>query len=252
MIRGIAPKWVCALLQEGSTATVELVTSKGVYVDLCGHKILLCGSAFGVIPNGVSVQSPLQLVQGMRIACKDIQVTVAEDDTAICMGNSALMLQCLQNDPGTGFGLLLTEQPLPPQCVVAKPLLQKLYDSILKDDRQTVESSVFGLLGLGKGLTPSGDDVLAGLIYGLRHSPVREQPIVVYLAQLLKENAHRLTNGVSADYLCAVVNDQPFERLSDAWRKPLCCGPRLMEIGSNSGREMLLGLIIAACIVQKI
>ncbi len=252
MIRGTAPKWVYALLQKDTAATVELVTSKGVYADLCGHKILLCSSEFGVIPNGISTESPLRLAEGQQIACEDIQVTVAEDDTAICIGDPVAMLQCLRKDPGTGFGLLLTKQPLQPQCAVAKPLLQELYGAILKDDRQMMQNSVLGLLGLGKGLTPSGDDVLAGLIYGLRHSPVRDRSAVVYLAQLLKENAHRLTNAVSADYLCAIAGDQPFERLADAWRNPLCCGPRLMEIGSNSGREMLLGLIIAACIAQEI
>lgn len=252
MICGKAPQWVHALVQQGTAITVELVTSKGVYVDLCGHKILLCSNEFGMIPNGISVEGALQLTQGQQIACKDIQIAVAENDTAVCIGDPDGLAQCLKKDPGTGFGLLLTKEPLPPQCAVAKPLLQQLYDAILKDDRTLMQNSVFGLLGLGKGLTPSGDDVLAGLTYGLRHSPARHRPAVECLTQLLKANAHRLTNAVSADYLCAVADDQPFERLADAWREPVTYGLKLMEIGSNSGREMLLGLLIAAYIVQKI
>lgn len=252
MIRGKASQWVYALVQQGTEATVELVTSKGVYVDLCGHKILLCSNEFGMIPNGISVEGALKLTQGQRIACKDMHIAVAENDTAVCIGDPDGLAQCLKKAPGTGFGLLLTKQPLPPQCTVAKPLLQALYDAILKDNRTLMQNSVLGLLGLGKGLTPSGDDVLAGLTYGLRHSPVRDRPSVEYLTQLLKANAHKLTNAVSADYLCAVADDQPFERLADAWRDPGAYGPKLMKIGSNSGREMLLGLLMAACIVQKI
>jgi hypothetical protein len=252
MICGKASQWVHELLQKGTVLTVELVTSKGIYADLCGHKILLCSNEFGMIPNGISLESMPQLAQGQQIPCKDVRVTVADYDTSVWNGDVAGLTQCLSEDPGTGFGLLLTKQPLPPQCEIAKPLLQKLLEAVLEDDRMVMENSVLGLLGLGKGLTPSGDDVLAGLAYGLRHSPVRYRPAVVHFTQVIRENAHRLTNAVSADYLCAVAGDQPFERLAEAWRDPGTYGKKLMEIGSNSGREMLLGLLIAACIVKSL
>lgn len=247
----VAPEHIVALLKKGHTATVELVTSKGTYVELCGHKVLLCSAEFGVVPNGISLDRPLQLQQNQKISCgdgrlMDLQVVAAQRDTALCTHDHGAALQALKNDPGTGFGLLVTDRDLPPECQIAVPLLKKLYGAILNEDPEAVGASAIGLLGLGKGLTPSGDDVLAGLIYGLRHSALRGATATAALCKAVQDYAHKRTNAVSADYLMAIIMDAPFERLKNA----LDCPEKLMEIGSNSGRELLLGRIMAARLIK--
>lgn len=253
---GIAPGHIVDLLKKGNIATVELITSKAAYVELCGFRVQLCSNEFGVISNGISIDGQLQLSQNQKIPCGngklilpdvEIQVFDAQNDTAICTPDYAAALQALKNDPGTGFGLLLTDRPLPPECQIASPLLQKLYTAIMDYDRAAMRSSIISLLGLGKGLTPSGDDVLAGLIYGLRHSPLRNTNATVALCGTVQDYAHKRTNAVSADYLIAMTIDAPFERL----KKGFDCPEKLMEIGSNSGRELLLGRLMAARLIEN-
>lgn len=248
---GIAPGHIVDLLKKGNIATVELVTSKAAYVELCGFHVQLCSSEFGVIPNGISVDGRLRLSLGQKIPCRnglllDIQVTAAKKDAAICTPDFTDALNCLKRDPGTGFGLMVTDRKLPTVCQIAKPLLKGLYTAIINEDTQAMEANILGLLGLGKGLTPSGDDVLAGLMYGLRHSPLREKQEVAFLLKAVQKYAPKRTNAISADYLLAITLDAPFELLEQAFYRP----EKLMEIGSNSGRELLLGRILAAYIVK--
>lgn len=242
---GVAPEHIIKLLKQGTVATVELVTSKATYVELCGRRVQLCSREFGVIPNGISVDSLPKLSVGQTLSCGDIQVTAAKQDPDVCSADYTAALNCLKADPGTGFGLLVTDRELPPECQIAQPLLKGLYAGILKVDTVAMEPNILGLLGLGKGLTPSGDDVLAGLIYGLRHSPLREERETVFLLETAQNYATERTNAVSADYLRAMTADAPFERLKNGFD----CPKKLMEIGSNSGRELLLGRILAAHIV---
>ena len=112
-----------------------------------------------------------------------------------------------------------------------------------------IGSCVEKLLGLGLGLTPSADDVLLGMLYVFgalqEQCPPAVEPFRENIAQLCEQK----TNQISAAYLKAIMAGAPFERMEQ-----VLCGlcakenldiQQLTQIGSSSGSEMLLGMLIA-------
>lgn len=270
--KGIAPAHICTLFEGDCTGTVEMVNSRGIYLELSGLRVLLCGSQWGVVPNGAVLEDWQSLTRILRPGeqvtvqqgslngqCKLLLQTAAQD-TRICIpGDMQTAAQLLRSRKTlTGLSPLvypLFGETLPwdnPYCAVAQPLLQALVRALAAEDISAIEQKVAALLGLGSGLTPSGDDVLSGLMYGLRHSPLREQTAAVALMKSIQKLAGEKTNGVSADYLKALAMDAPFEKMARAWADPARCAPELLSVGSNSGSEMLLGLLLAAKINEEL
>jgi len=113
-----------------------------------------------------------------------------------------------------------------------------------------ISAAVMSLLGLGPGLTPSGDDLLAGLLLGLQvlgwSSAARR------LADQLLPAAHERTHPISLAYLqCAAAGEAaaPLHRLLQA----LCSNnadlapalSALSRMGHSSGWDSLLGIVLA-------
>ena len=144
---------------------------------------------------------------------------------------------------------------LDPLCTLALPRLKQLRQGLLEEDPTATEAGARDLLGLGPGLTPSGDDVLCGLVYGLLRSPcAQEQGVKALVNTVCREAEHR-THPVSAAYLQAIAGGEAFGRLEEAWQ--ILKGQRdgtfdpLLEVGSSSGGDLLLGLLLAASICME-
>jgi hypothetical protein len=110
---------------------------------------------------------------------------------------------------------------------------------------------VLGLLGLGPGLTPAGDDLLAGLLVGLsartdlrdplasavqRHAPTRTTWLSAELLRLAAA-------GLAAPAVVAVADALAGHGSDDALRRAL---PALLAVGHTSGRALARGLLLAA------
>ena len=121
---------------------------------------------------------------------------------------------------------------------MALPHVQALLQALKEENAADIYTSVSSLLGLGPGLTPSGDDLLSGLLYGLRHSSARDSLACTNLTNAIRELAAERTNAVSADYLMAITVDAPFDRMAAAWTDISVGAGELIQIGSNSGSEM--------------
>jgi hypothetical protein len=137
-----------------------------------------------------------------------------------------------------------------------------LPDAILLGDAEAMGRQTHGLLGLGPGLTPSGDDVLCGLLSGLsvlgERAPVhipRCASTRMALARAALAAADRTTalsrtllrwaaQGVAAEPLLAVLStlgsDGSLEGL-DA----------LLATGHSSGSDMLTGALLAGTAVLR-
>lgn len=104
------------------------------------------------------------------------------------------------------------------------------------------------LLGRGPGLTPSGDDVLAGYLIGARAFGVR----VESLAALVERDAAQQTSALSAQLLRNAAAGQCTPQLADL--VAACVTGRhvdkavaaVLRIGSSSGAALATGLLIAA------
>jgi len=266
---GRAPEHICALFREGRTGTVEMVNSRGIYLAIGGRHILLCHSHFGTVPNGVAVDGWDRLYPLLATG-----QPVQAEKQKIIFPSGTLELQSISKDTHilfpekeslqTGIEILLTQaketglsslvHPLfsgeiPKMnlyCEMALVHVRGLLRALKENDAAGIFQSVNFLLGLGPGLTPSGDDLLSGLLYGLRHSPLRDTSASIALRNAIRELAGERTNAVSADYLMAIADDAPFDRMAAAWADPANGAADLLRIGSNSGGEMFLGLLCAA------
>lgn len=110
---------------------------------------------------------------------------------------------------------------------------------------------VHRLLGLGPGLTPAGDDVLAGLLIGLAARPDLRDPLAAAVvrqaptrttwlsAELLRLAADGLAAPVAAAVADALAGHGPDAALPGALAA-------LLAVGHTSGAALARGLLLAA------
>jgi hypothetical protein len=114
---------------------------------------------------------------------------------------------------------------------------------------------VAGLIGLGPGLTPSGDDFLVGYLAGLWCAAGISQPRVEFLSALGKAvvRLSRRTNDISRTYLYHAAHGQVSSHLASLARA-ICRAARsnllqaaaeaALQVGHESGAQSVRGLLL--------
>lgn len=271
-------KW----LEENRTGIVTLVTSKGIYLTLGGQVVLLCGGEWGITPIGVAMESwktvaGLGLKAGDAASCREGRLEFPGAALQICWKERACLSPAVQPDAGSlarAEERLLTLEaksglaPVYAQliygafgketniyCRVALPCMERLLAGLQKEDSRMVSDAVSGLLGLGTGLTPSGDDVLCGMLYVLVRSGIAESAGVQAMKNAVLALAEERTNAISAAYLTAIARGGNYERMGAVLAYLSGQGEdqiqKLLEVGSNSGSEMLLGMLAAVRLLAQ-
>ena len=271
LLRGTAPKYIQMLLRENRQGSVLLVTSKGIYLDLSGQTIVLCSAQWGTVPIGITLEQYEKLIalhpevgqtvhlweRGLIFPGGNLEIQLTwygetqeirtpKREMLTAMGGSLIA----QNKK-TGLAPLCgnDRENWNIYCKTAFPALTALTEGLEKNDPRKTAESVKSLLGLGTGLTPSADDVLCGMLYGLLRSRLSQLEAVMAMAETIKDEAPRRTNAISAAYLAAIAQGAPYERMEEMWAGMAGEGSadirRLTEVGSNSGSEMLLGMLAA-------
>jgi hypothetical protein len=121
------------------------------------------------------------------------------------------------------------------------------------DARRTAswDPLVLSLLGLGPGLTPAGDDLLAGLLVGLAGRPELRDPLADAVARhaptrttwLSAELLRLAGDGLAAPAVVAVADALAGHGATDALTRAL---PALLAVGHTSGPALARGLLLAA------
>ena len=109
-----------------------------------------------------------------------------------------------------GFELIFNHSPKVNESLMllaAKKLMASCCSLIKRNDAKTAAQSLSGLIGLGIGLTPSGDDFLCGLLAGCQLIGTKNAlDFVTVLRDLVRANIKN-TNDISAAFLrCALGN----------------------------------------------
>lgn len=123
--------------------------------------------------------------------------------------------------------------------------LGQLIPAIFAKDQETVAQHCYACVGLGQGLTPSGDDMLLGVLAALhRYAPA--------YVPLLRRAIHPLlnrTNEISASYLelamqgyVATPVQDVLHHLGQNWAAPKRI---LLSVGHSSGSDILYGILTA-------
>ena len=104
-------------------------------------------------------------------------------------------------------------------------------------------ASLSGLIGLGIGLTPSGDDFLCGVLAGLTISMCQDHPFALALQDKIRSRLSD-TNDISRSFLsCALEGQfsQPVVQLS-SMVSPEEISREFARIGHSSGMDTLSGI----------
>jgi hypothetical protein len=113
------------------------------------------------------------------------------------------------------------------------------------------------LVGLGEGLTPSGDDFLGGVLFGLRQQESADFDETWIDWDVVRDwvaDAAPLTNRISHAILSDLAAGHAPEPLHDLARETLCGGSRevvaghaerVIRIGDTSGWDLLAGFSAA-------
>jgi hypothetical protein len=120
-------------------------------------------------------------------------------------------------------------------------------------------SSVSSLIGLGSGLTPSGDDLLVGYLAGLWCTTKDRSARAKFITGLAKTiiDLSGKTNDISRTYLYHAAQGQVSSRLSDL-AEAICRGKNperlsdiaeaAMNLGHTSGLDTVTGLLIGLAV----
>ncbi|MDF9834228.1 hypothetical protein M2103_002470 [Ereboglobus sp. PH5-5] len=141
------------------------------------------------------------------------------------------------------------------------PALAALREGILRNDAAAMRTQCEALLGLGVGLTPSGDDILCGVAAGLFFGSVteNENQFVPVLRELLLTAAERTTDiSARALRLCTegeisgVVFDAARAIMLDNALEVELAISALLEVGGTSGTEMAQGLCLGIQLAEEL
>jgi hypothetical protein len=114
--------------------------------------------------------------------------------------------------------------------------LQQLLAGIGDGRLDDIRHGAFSLAGLGGGLTPAGDDILMGVIYGLWvWRPEREW------IRLIVETAVPLTTTLSAAFLRAAGDGEATSHWHNLLSGKKSAIDQILTIGESSGRDAWAG-----------
>lgn len=119
---------------------------------------------------------------------------------------------------------------------------------------EDIVSCLLPLMGLGRGLTPSGDDLIAGILLALNRYPMQICPDLPRqdLNPVLIQNARKKTTRLSANIIEQAANGLADERLLKAL-DGIMTGENTVEtsvheichLGHSSGADTLTGITLA-------
>ena len=269
------------LLGHGGTGEILMVNSAGVYLSAEEHTVFLCDFSWGAVPTGIAVMCFREWVDALKpeagqsftfaenrlcfqageLRLQPTEMPASEsvslEPQADRIAQAAADIEALHKEKGISMlalPLILGRDPsavlsLNPYCTRAYPSFVRLICAMDESREGDIHDCVASLLGLGTGLTPSADDVMLGMLFAFRQLPHKS----VHAVQTFRESIAALcdthTNRISAAYLKAILRGERFARMEQVWRG--ICGVEpletsaLTQIGSNSGSEMLLGMLLA-------
>lgn len=136
------------------------------------------------------------------------------------------------------------------------PHMQELVRAAVEGNRAPVTDAAHSLIGLGDGLTPSGDDLLVGLL-AIMHAIRPAHPDKAWMGGVIKAIADAIASGgsgttpVARHFLSAAARGGFVERTHDLVKALVGRGEksvarateRVIEYGATSGIDLIVGII---------
>jgi hypothetical protein len=176
-----------------------------------------------------------QLTLSMPVAIDDVGQTLSIGSITLNTSNAVLW------QPLPKWHQLSSKSlaDLPPPASLPADIeagLQRLLEGIVSGDLVAVQAGAYALAGRGIGLTPTGDDVLMGVLYGLwvwypKHDWM----------QAIVETAVSRTTTLSAAFLRAAAAGEAVEPWHHLVNGRAYAIQNILSIGHTSGADALTG-----------
>ena len=260
---------------------IIMVNSSGVYLRFNEHIVFLCDVKWGLVPIGILLENFKEIAERLQLEVG--QKVIFECDKLVFLNGTVRLItdallfkkdcanipdqklikraamELAAIDKTKGISMLVeplvlgnknsTAVTLNPYTAGAYSYFSRLINAFSDNAEAEVKLCVGKLLGLGTGLTPSADDVMMGMLYAFRKLQNKSPKAVKAFIDSILKLCGSCTNRISGAYLKSIIQGAYFERMECIWRG--LCGTEPLEIslltdvGSNSGAEMLLGMLIA-------
>lgn len=188
-----------------------------------------------------------------RNLANPLQAAPAHYQGAALRKGAALAWNALQTQARPGLLAWLGGEALPFPLNLAESRLYDLARALRSQNLAAFEAACMRLLGLGVGLTPSGDDLVGAVFFTLRHSPVAHwQAAIPSLRTRISHAAQSATNPISAALLDDLLQGSSYRALHEffnalhAQQIPAIedAMRALLRIGASSGSDMLAGVLL--------
>lgn len=207
------------ILQGNRTGPVTAAFDTSFYVDIAGALLCVGTGQFPMGPLNVRLQSaPGDIEIGRHVTLETGNSRTWRPPgpinwtaESLKAGLSSLKFVARQQAPAEGLSrLILDPAGTGARAAVDDPFLRRaagaidrIEQGLLRDcSAQTAfDDGVRGLIGLGPGLTPSGDDFLVGILVAL--AEMQETRLLEILSATVGKYAAARTNSISAAHLSA-------------------------------------------------
>ncbi len=153
-------------------------------------------------------------------------------------------------------GLLawLCGQALPFPLEGARARFDAVRDALVANDATAFEAAALRVLGLGPGLTPSGDDFVGAIFFALAHAPRPAwRAAMPGLQARVQHAAQAATNPISAALLEDLMAGASYRVLHELLAALQggqaqaigAASAALLSVGASSGADLLAGLLLA-------
>lgn len=265
-----------SLLQKDSIGNIHSVYRKTINLQLAGHLFALqdCQSVLSPVSlitslsaeeiNHLGVRTDMNVIisRGTITIPQISDLTFSFSDAAIqdlrlapASGEPATLISLIQSaldlSEGNGFSGIFrssagSESLFDPVLEYAKRQINLCSSCLLEGRIEAAAEALRKMVGLGIGLTPSGDDFLCGVLAGIR---LYGRESSSFYASLEKELESHLTdtNDISRTFLVCAMQGQfslPVIQLT-AKKVPLDILEEFSQIGHSSGLDTLCGLLYA-------
>ncbi|MBI2159997.1 MAG: DUF2877 domain-containing protein [Candidatus Rokubacteria bacterium] len=256
-------KAAAALAHTGGAACVLAALSESVYLT-AGDEIVWLGRAGAPMhPRAMLTAAPLSAATGWieigrgttrpwRPPAVSCDAGTARALGAGCRGLVAALAAIGRPD---GFGALLADLTPPFPLDAAAGRARALASACAAGDPTAVAAAATELLGLGAGLTPSGDDYVGGAFFAralLARAGACDGAAWGAAGARVLERARERTHPISVALLGDMLDGQAHAPLHDLARALAAGAPRdvalravrrLVRIGHSSGWDMLAGFV---------
>ena len=260
MLRALAIGWraYAALGASGGVVRVTAPLSRSVYGEAAGELVWVGPRDAALHPRAVLVEMVPGAVAATHLHLRTDGVVGWRPPRSAPRTPSAATASRVSAalvDGGEPLGLARVLAAGNDDAVVryARPLVDALARASAANDAAAFAQAARPLLGLGAGLTPSGDDLVGGALFARRLLLGPDAAWDEAVARI-SEAAARLTHPISAQLLADLAAGDgwaPLHELlaalaSDDVARAVTGGRRVTALGHTSGWDLLGGVLIAA------